>query len=264
MNNMATFSGYTGRKAISVGSKLAFYVALIIIWELSVVFFKIPELILPKPSSVVVAMSIKGSYLLFHAGITIYETLVGFALAAVVGILMAVVMVYWQYLRSTLVPGIMVFNAFPKIAVAPIMIIWFGLGLESKFIMAFLVAVFPILINTITGLLDVDPDLLDLARLNGARAFRTFYKIRLPHALPNIIDGFKVAVPLAIIGAIIGEFVASRFGIGYAILIAYSLLESATIFAGLVIIAAIALVMFYAVVVWEKIFLRWRPSERRK
>jgi len=158
----------------------------------------------------------------------------------------------------------MVFNAFPKIAVAPIIIIWFGLGIESKFVMAFLVAVFPIVINTITGLAEVDPDLLDLAKLNRASAMRTFFKIRLPHATPNILDGFKVAIPLAIIGAIIGEFVAARQGIGYTILIAFSLLDTPTIFAGLVIIAAMALGMFYAIVLWEKIFLKWRPSERRK
>jgi NitT/TauT family transport system permease protein len=200
--------------------------------------------------------------LLEHAWITTGEALAGLALAGVAGVTLAVLIVLSPAIRSVAMPTLVAFNAIPKVAFAPLLIIWIGIGFESKVAMAFLIAFFPIVVNTTTGMSDVEPELLNLLRLMRASQRQMFVKIRLPHALPAIFDGFKIALPLAIIGALVGEFVAASEGLGYLIVVGGIQLNTELVFACVTLIAAISVVLYELLVFVERRTLRWRPSAR--
>ena len=169
-------------------------------------------------------------------------------------------MVYSERLSFLLLPTLVATNATPKIVIAPILVIWLGLGLESKVAMAFLLSFFPIVINATRGLSDVPSELVDLFRLLQASRFQSFRKVRFPSAVPSIFDGFKIAMPLALIGAIVGEFIASREGIGHQMLLAYANFDTAFVFAAVVFVAIMATLLFEALVVVERYVLRDRPT----
>lgn len=253
----------TLRVVWATAQRLLFVVGIILLWELFVSLMDIRSYLLPAPSAVWGELVHNPSYLAEHAYVTINETLLGFALAVVAGVLMAVVIVYSPYMRSVLLPGLVAFNAIPKVAIAPMLIIWLGLGMESKIAMAFLLSFFPIVINTATGMADVEPELLNLFRLMRASSFQTFLKVRLPNSLPAMFDGFKIALPIAIIGAVIGEFVGSQKGMGYVIVLAGANLNTELIFAAVIVIAVMSVILFEALVMVEKLLLKWRPSERK-
>jgi NitT/TauT family transport system permease protein len=150
------------------------------------------------------------------------------------------------------------FQAVPKVAIAPVLTVWFGIGLMPKFVMAFFIAFFPVVVNTLSGLTDVPMNMVELGQVMRASRMQVFWKIRAPHALPYIFDGAKIALPLAIIGAIIGEFVGAEYGLGNVILITSSQLNLALLFAALVILTVLSLILF-ALLVWaEKKIVWWR------
>jgi NitT/TauT family transport system permease protein len=237
------------------------YVALLILaWQALVQGLQIRPYLIPSPLGVGEALVDSGSFMVRHTLITLFEALVGFGLAAVVGVLLAVAIVYAPVLRSFLLPTLVAINATPKVAIAPVLVIWLGLGLESKFAMAFLLSFFPIVINTARGLADVQPELLNYFRLMRASGYQTFLKARLPNSLPSMFDGFKIALPIAVIGAIIGEFVAAREGIGFQILRAYSRLDTELVFGMVIIVAVISTLMFQGLVWLERRVLGWRQT----
>jgi NitT/TauT family transport system permease protein len=201
--------------------------------------------------------------LLPHAWITLWETVAGFGLAAVIGVVMAVVIVYSPFLRSVIMPALVGFNAAPKVILAPLLVIWLGLGLESKIAMAFLLSFFPIVVNTATGLAEVEPDMLKLFQLMHASELQTFLKVRFPNALPALLDGLKIALPIAMIGAVVGEFVGAKTGLGYVILLAGGNLNTELLFAVVIVIAAMSIVLYELLVLCEHFLLSWRPSARR-
>jgi NitT/TauT family transport system permease protein len=240
-------------------------IALVVIfgaWEALVRVLGIRSYLLPTPSAVVVETVNSFPILLDHTWITLFESLAGFAIAAVVGVALAVLLVYVPLLRGVVMPYLVAFNAVPKVAFAPLLIIWLGLGIESKIALSFMIAFFPIVVNTATGMYEIEPNLINLTRLMKAKKRQQFLKIRIPHSLPAMFDGFKIALPLAIIGAIVAEFVASREGLGYLIVAAGVQTNTVLVFAAIFMIVAFSLILFALLSRLEQRVLRWRPSAR--
>ena len=242
---------------------VVYIAALIAAWHYFIKAFEIRSYLLPNPADVGQVFTDRASLLADGARITVFEAMVGFFLAVVIGVGLATIIVYSRTLRTILMPSLVALNAAPKVALAPIMIIWLGLGLQSKIAMSFLLSFFPITINTIRGLNDVEPALLEYFQLLKAGRFKTFRKARLPSSLPAMFDGFKISLPIAMIGAVIGEFVASREGIGHQIIIAYSTFDTEHVFAAVITISILSTILFQLLVWTEHRLLSWRPPPQR-
>jgi len=232
------------------------------LWEAVVRGFHLKEYLLPAPSGVLAALAADWRYLGAHAGITVYEIVSGFLLSILVGIPLAMVIVYSPVLERAFYPLLVASQSVPKIAIAPLLIFWAGLGIFPKVLVAFLIAFFPIVIDTVVGLRSVEPEMLHLARSMGAPERRIFLKIRLPNALPNIFAGLKVAVTLAVVGAIVGEFIQADRGLGYALLQANAMLNTKLSFATILILAGIGIVLFVVVDRIERLLIPWHASRR--
>ncbi len=216
------------------------FVILGILWEKAVDLFHIKAYLLPPLSKVLETLWSSRLLLLQQAWITTLEVVQGFIWAMIGGILLALLIHGIPMVRRTLYPLIVVFQGLPKIALAPLMVIWFGYGLASKVLMAFMFAFFPVVINTLGGLADTAPPLLEHFRAIGAGRWVTFRRLQVPSALPALLDGAKTAMPLAVIGAIVGEFVGSESGLGHLILDANANARTDLLFAALVTISLVA------------------------
>jgi NitT/TauT family transport system permease protein len=236
--------------------------ATIAAWEALVWGLQIAEYLLPPPSGVLAALAVEWRYLLLHTGVTVYEILCGFLLSVAVGIPLAMAIVASPVLERAVYPLLVASQSVPKIAIAPLLIFWAGLGLFPKILVAFLIAFFPIVIDTVVGLRSVEPEMLHLARSMGAAERKVFLKIRLPTALPNIFAGLKVAVTLAVVGAIVGEFIQADRGLGYALLQANAMLNTKLSFAAILILGGIGVVLFVAVDWIERLLIPWHVSRR--
>ncbi len=181
-----------------------------------------------------------------------------------IGIPIAVVMTYSRIANLMFYPLLVASQSIPKVAIAPILLVWFGTGIESKLAMAFVIAFFPAVVDTATGLRSTSPELLELARSLQCSRLQTFFKIQLPSALPSIFSGAKIAVTLAVIGAVIGEFIGSNEGLGNLLLTANSQLNSALVWASLVVLSVLGMLLYGAVVLAEKIMMPWAPDSGHK
>jgi len=242
---------------------LLYIAAILIAWEVFVRALHIGKLLLPPPSAVAGEAAKFAGLLASSSLITLLEAAVGFLIAVLVGIGLALVVTYSATVGPIIMTTLVAINATPKVAVAPILIIWLGLGIESKIALAFLLSFFPIVVNAIRGFSDVPHDLLNLYRLLQATPFQVFRKVRLPSAMPAIFDGFKIALPVSLIGAVAGEFVAARQGLGYQIVLAFSNFNSALVFAAVIVIAVEATILFQLLITIEDRILYWRPSKQR-
>ena len=231
-------------------------------WELTVRLFALPEYLLPGPEPVFVALAQNIRTLTAQSLWTAGTVLAGFLVAAAVAIPLAMLIVISPVLERLLYPPMVATQSIPKIALAPLFIVWFGFGVAPKVAVAFLIAFFPIVIDTIVGLRSIDPAMIQLARSMGAPPRRIFLKLRLPHALPMIFGGLKVASALAVVGALTGEFVGSDRGLGYLLVQASGNLNTALLFATLVILSAMAMAFFYLVEMLERIAIPWHASQR--
>lgn len=229
--------------------------AVLALWELAVPFFGITPLILPAPSAIFDnIVTHRDMYLAFSVP-TLVEVLAGFAVAAVAGVALAVAVSFSGFMRRTLYPLLISSQMVPKIAIAPVLIIWFGTELEAKILITMLIAFFPIMVATMVGLAAVDADMVRLFRSMGAGPIRTFAKLRLPAALPNIFAGLKLGMTMALTGAIVAEFVASNRGLGYYLLYANGQLNTTGVFGALFILTAMGVVLYYAVEAVERLFI---------
>jgi NitT/TauT family transport system permease protein len=233
---------------------------IILAWQLYTHVFAISRIVLPSPLDIFWASVADWRELLRESWPTFLESVLGFALAVVIGIPFAVCVAGSRVLNLTLYPILIATQSIPKVAVAPIILVWFGLGMESKLVIAFLVAFFPIVVDTAAGIRATPPGLLELARSLRASPLQVFLKIQFPAALPFIFAGAKVAVTLAVIGAVIGEFVGSVSGLGNLLLTANSQLESPLAWAALVWLSALGILLFVAVVIAERIVMPWADS----
>jgi NitT/TauT family transport system permease protein len=244
------------------GKPAIFLTVLMALWQYGLRYAGVPKYILPLPSEIVDRFLETAAIQLYQLGVTTTTTLIGLLLAVVVGVVLALSVIYVPWLKGIVLPTLAAFNSIPKIAIAPLFIIWFGLGLKSKIALAFLLALFPIFVNALTGMGEIEGDVLDLSRLAGGTRLRVFIKVRLMNALPYLADALKVAFPLAIVGSIVGEFIGGNTGIGYLILSGQLNMDTALVFSALVLITLLTMLGIGLVAVFEHLFLKWRPSQR--
>jgi NitT/TauT family transport system permease protein len=193
--------------------------------------------------------------------VTTQEVIWGYLLSIVIGIPLALAIFLSPFFARTVYPLLVSSQAMPKTAIAPLFVVWFGFGLLPKVLIAFLIAFFPIVINTVVGLASIEPEKLYLARSMGMSPMTTFFKIRLPQALPAIFGGLKIAITLAVVGAVVGEFVGAEAGLGYLLLVANGNLNTPLLFAGLVGLTVIGVVAFMLVEIAERIAIPWHVSQ---
>jgi len=231
--------------------------AALLAWEIATRAFRIPRFIMPAPSAILGEGWEWRYRFIGHTWVTLYETLGGFALSMVVGVPLAVLIVYSPVLRAAIYPLVILAQSVPKIAIAPVLLLVLGYGEVPKMVVAFLVAFFPVVVDTATGLAATPPELLDLSRSYRASAFKTFMKVRLPMALPFIFAGAKVAITLSVIGAVVGEFVGSDKGLGYVILSSTSYWKTEVAFSAMILLSLMAIVLFAAVSLVERFVCPW-------
>lgn len=218
--------------------------------------------ILPSPADTWAATQQNAAYLAHNTWVTTWETVIGFIIATVVGVFVAVMMIYSTSFEKTVYPLILFAQVIPKIAIAPLFIVWLGFGPSPKILVAVLMAFFPIVISGLAGLRSVDPEILELTSTMGASRFKTFMKVRFPASLPQLMSGLKVAATLAVTGAVVGEFVGANEGLGYVILQANGSLDTAMLFAALIIMSMLGIVLFAIIEVAEKLLIPWHASRR--
>ncbi len=237
--------------------------ASLLFWEWAVVQFHVRPFVLPRPSAVAVALVAQAHILIPAATVTCAEIGLGFLLAVVVGVPLAVVLASSNWIEDTLFPLIVSAQLVPKVALAPLFTVWLGLGLVTKITVAFLLSFFPILIDTMIGLKSVETGKIHLARSMGASRTDMFFKIRLPSALPHVFGGMKVASTLAVVGAIVGEFIGAKDGLGNVLLIANSNFDTVMNFAGITYLTIIGMILFAALDVLERLMIPWHVSHRQ-
>jgi NitT/TauT family transport system permease protein len=235
-----------------------------LLWEAAVVAFDIPPYILPTPTTVLLSIQAEWGQLGPALAVTLFEVMAGFALSVVIGVLLAVVIVSWPVFEKTIYPILVSLQIVPKVAIAPLLVVWFGFGLLPKVLMAFLIAFFPMVISTVTGLRSIEISKLYLAQSMGASAGQTFFKIRLPHAFPSIFSGMKLSIAAAMIGAIVGEFIGADRGVGRILMIANGNLQTDLLFAGVILLSLTGVLLFMTVEMIERWVLGWHVSQRSK
>ena len=234
---------------------------LIGLWHWYCVQFKVPLAVLPRPALVLEALIKHFGLIAGEGWITLKETLYGFALAVLVGVPLAVAVVNSRILNLMFYPILIGTQSVPKVALAPILLVWLGTGIESKLAIAWLVAFFPIVVDTAAGLRATPPALMELARSLRASRWQMFWKVQFPAALPFVMSGCKVAVTLAVIGAVIGEFVGSADGLGTLLLTATSQIDTPLAFASLFGLGVLGLIAYALVVGVEYLIRPWLPPE---
>lgn len=222
----------------------AFSLTLLLIWQIGVPLAGISEFVLPTPLEILARIVTDYRLLASSAAITLMEMVAGFALAAVGGVLTALCIFYSRLFERAVYPLLVALQTVPKVALAPLLVLYLGYDFAPKCFLAFLLAYFPVVISTVVGLKDLDKSMVSLVRSMGASELQIFFKIRLPAALPNVFGGFKVAISLAVIGAVIGEYVAAERGLGYLQLQAGSQFDTTLSFAAVVVIALIGVFLF--------------------
>jgi NitT/TauT family transport system permease protein len=236
--------------------------ALFAVWWLVAARGYVPRYLVPTPREVWETVTDQWRMLAHHSLVTLAETVLGFAVAIVLGLGTAVAIAYSRTFDKALYPIILFAQVIPKIAIAPLLVVWFGVGLAPKIILAVLISFFPIVISGVVGLRSTDPELLDLSATMGAGRWRTFRKIRFPNALPHLMAGIKVAVTLAVVGAVVGEFVGASEGLGHVLQLANGNLEAPLLFADLILMSLLGIALFVLVEVAEALLIPWHPSRR--
>jgi len=232
------------------------------IWEAAVAVLKVPAYLLPPPTEIVRVFINDFAKLAFHGWVTAYEMLLGYALAVAIGIPLAIAITSSERFDRFVMPQMLFFQVVPKVAIAPLFLVWFGVGALPKVLVAFLISFFPIVIDAAVGLRSMSTEMRDLARSMGASRLQVFAQFRLPTSLPYLFSGLKVAATLAVAGAVVGEFVGADKGLGYLLLVTNSNLETALMFATLFALTFIGLAFFYAVEFLEALLIPWHVTHR--
>src|SRR4051812_6694361 len=231
-------------------------------WEAAVRALKVPAYLLPPPSAVATTFVAEFPKLLLHGWVTFYEMVLGFALAVAVALPLAIGITSSARFDRFVMPMLLFFQVVPKVAIAPLFLVWFGIGTLPKVLVAFLISFFPIVIDATVGLRSMSSEMRDLARSMGATPMQLFARFRLPGSLPYLFSGLKVAATLAVAGAVVGEFVGADKGLGYLLLVTNSNLETALMFATLFALTIIGLLFFYAVELLEALLIPWHVTHR--
>jgi NitT/TauT family transport system permease protein len=237
-------------------------IAVILLWEASCYAFAIPRYILPAPSVIAVELWKERWTLFLNTLPTLEVILLGFGMAIAVGLPLAIVIVWSTPLKLALYPILISSQTVPKVAVAPLFVLWLGYGIIPKVLVTFLICFFPITIDAVVGLRSVPPETLLLARSMGAGGWKTFMMIKLPHALPNIFGGLKVAITLAVVGSIVAEFVGADRGLGYLLMTATGNLDTTFLFADLTVLVVLGVIVYLMIEILETACIPWHVSKR--
>jgi NitT/TauT family transport system permease protein len=241
-------------RTIALPASLA--IAAIVLWEVIVRVRDIPVGLLPAPSAVFQRLVMHFPALVAQAIPTTLETIAGFLISAILGIALAVLICASRLAREMLYPNIVVFQLIPKIALAPLFVVWLGIGSESRITFSVFISFFPVVVATLAGLLSVDRDLLRLCRAVGASGRATYLQVRFPAAVPQIFSGLKIAITFSMIGVIVGEFITAQVGLGYMIMFAASQADMGLILAAITMLCVIGLALYGLVVLAERLALK--------
>jgi NitT/TauT family transport system permease protein len=237
---------------------------LVVIWQVATVVFAVPRYLLPSPLAILSQIQRDWWLLLSHGWVTVLEIIVGFAISVLIGVPIAIWVTYSKAFDNAVYPLIVGSQTIPKVALAPLLLAWFGFGIAPKIIIVVLVAFFPIVINSVVGLRGAPIEMLHLARSMGSSPSQIFWRFRLPQALPNIFAGMKLATVLAVIGAIVAEFVGADSGLGYLIMIAGANFDIARQFSAIVVLSIVGMICFWLAGFIERMCLPWHVSVRTR
>lgn len=253
---------------LRVRDALAYYLpsvvviaALLVAWQVAVEAFAVKEFILPSPLAALKAFGRPNYQWIANFLATLYAVLGAFVLSAVLGIVLAVVVVWNDLLMRAVMPVLVLFNTLPKVALAPLYVIWLGYGIWPNIVIGTTIAFFPMVVNTAVGLASAEPEMLDLVRTLRASRWQVLRKIRFPNAIPYIFVGLKLNATMCVIGAIVGEFVASERGLGALIVAGGVTLETPSIFASLLLISVLGLALYGVVVALERVVAPWAQRD---
>lgn len=235
----------------------AVVVALFVVWEAACALLEVPPFVLPRPSLILATGIEFHEQIAIHAVQTLFTTVVGFAAAVCGGLMIGLAIGASTLAYQTLYPLLIAFNSIPKVALVPIIVIWFGIGTVPAIITAFSIAFFPIVVNVSTGLATIEPETRDVLRSLGANRWEILTKVGIPRSMPYLFGSLKIAITLSFIGSVISETVASNKGIGYLMLSASSRFEVPLVFAGLMVVGAMGIAMFFICVAFERRMTRW-------
>lgn len=251
------------RRTARIALPIGFIVLLVAAWQVWVVTAHIHQFLLPPPSAIWDQLVRSWSTVLAHdTWITLQEVIYGFAAGCALGFVLAVGIAYSRFLERSLYPLIVASQAVPKIAIAPLFIVWLGFGIAPKVVVTVLLVFFPITVTTAQGLMSVDESLVDLLRSVRATPWQIFRRIRLPNALPQIFSGMRIGITLAVVGAVVGEWVGANAGLGYLITYAQSQLETTLTFAAITILVAMGVVLFLAIDLIAWLAVPWARDRR--
>ena len=236
---------------------LAFTIALFLLWELACRLFKIPPTILPAPTEIFAALWKYRKPIIENSWVTLWTTMAGFLIATVFGLLLGIAVGWHRAIYAGVYPVLVGFNSIPKVAVVPVLILWFGLGEVPAVITAFLISFFPIVVNVATGLATTEPELEDVLRALGASKLDIMRKVGIPRSMPYFFGSLKVAITLAFVGAVVSETVGANKGIGKLMLDAQAGFQVQIVFAGLLVLAFLGIVLYAATVLIEQRFTGW-------
>lgn len=257
LRSRVTYSWQLVRRAIEAS---ALIVLLIVLWQVVVAVFDPPAFLLPAPADVWTAIWNGNLRWPTHVWITLQESVGGFVMAVVLGLALGIMIAWSQLLSRTVLPFLVVFNTLPKVAIAPLFIIYLGFGVFPNMVTAATIAFFPMVINTSIGLMQIDEDLIDLARSLNAPKWKVFLRLRLPNATPYVLSALKVSTTMAVTGAMVGEFVASQGGLGNLLIATQVTLQMDIAFASLFWLVVIGLVLYYVVDFAGRLVFPWATS----
>jgi NitT/TauT family transport system permease protein len=235
------------------------FLVTVVLWEAAVRIFSISSFIIPAPTKIVQALVAQWGALMHATAVTAGEILFGFLVSVAVGVALALVIVRFDWLGRALYPLVVLFQNVPKVALAPIFILWFGYGLIPKIGLILVIAFFPVTLSMLAGMQSVDNSLLALMNSVGAGPTEILLRIRVPHSLPSLMAGTKIAATLSVIGAIVGEFAGASDGLGYTIQFASTQLDTAQVFAALLLVSVLGIAFYYAAEVLERAVVPWAP-----
>ncbi len=234
-----------------------FVLGMLVVWELGCLAFRVPSFVLPRPTLVAGALVERFGPIMDNSLVTLARTLAGFAIAVLLGVVLGVAIGSSRIIYRGLYPVLIGFNSIPKVAVVPVLVIWFGIGTIPAVLTAFLVSFFPIAVNVATGLATIEQELLDVMRSLGAKKRKILMKVGLPRSMPYFFASLKIAITLAFVGTIISETVAANAGIGYLMMAATANFDTPLVFAGLIVIAIMGIVMYAVFAVFEQRMTFW-------
>ena len=249
-------------KNLSQSQKQIYYptiymIVFFLFWEISCLIFKIPVYFLPSPIDIIDAFREFSEAIIENSIQTFYTTFVGFGMAIIFGLMIGILIGWSNNIYAGLYPIMVGFNSIPKVAVVPILVLWFGIGDVPAVLTAFLISFFPIVVNVATGLATIEPELEDVLRALGANRYQIMTKVGIPRSLPYFFGSLKIAITLAFVGSVISETVAANSGIGHMMLTAQSNFEVPLVFAGLVALAIEGIGMYAIMALIEKKFTFW-------